>query len=241
MKKKTQCFGASVRGPLHQKEGRPNEDAWLRIQKNFGTLAVVCDGMGSRSKARFGAKMACKSLQEAVQIWSQGKNPPLSYLAHLVEVLWRIHISPESPEDCSTTCLFALYQLDGRCILGGIGDGLVAYRSGEGAVQIILGNRKNGFSNETTALGVSKGSRFWTMETLETTPQERIILLATDGISDDLVFEKLEEFITWVISEYLDLAPYQRWQKLCSELRQWPTPKHLDDKTLAVIWSPKET
>ena len=23
-----QCFGASVKGPLHKREGRPNEDAW---------------------------------------------------------------------------------------------------------------------------------------------------------------------------------------------------------------------
>lgn len=62
-----QWFGASVRGPLHQREKRLNEDAWKGISGSFGTAIIVSDGMGSKPNARMGARMACQAVKEALR------------------------------------------------------------------------------------------------------------------------------------------------------------------------------
>ena len=110
MAQHTYIFGASVQGPLHRSEGRPNEDAWLHARGPFGSLAVVCDGLGSRPNARAGARAACAAVKEAVSRWSKAEDAPLSYLSHLVEVLWRLRLHPTPPDSAATTCLLALIR-----------------------------------------------------------------------------------------------------------------------------------
>jgi serine/threonine protein phosphatase PrpC len=230
----TYSFGASVRGPLHQRERRPNEDAWLRSTGGYGSLVVVCDGMGSRPEARRGSKAACLAAREAVIRWSSVQGAPLSYLAHLVEVLWRLRIHPVEPGDAATTCLIALACPDGTWVLGGVGDGIIITKTGT-AFTIVVGERGEGFANETLALGVSRGPRSWEFVTLPASAEDRVAILATDGIADDLVPEKLDDFCDWLVDDFQNLTPTQRWRQLMTELRAWPTPKHLDDKTLAVL------
>ncbi len=164
-------FGAAVRGPLHSKEGRPNEDAWLRAKGPFGSLTVVCDGMGSKPNARVGSQAACAAVKEAVSHWSKADNAPVSYLSYLIEVLWRLRLYPMEPASAATTCLLALSTTRGSWIVGGVGDGLAFVRS-DGELQVVIGDRGNDFANETSGLG------------------------------------------------------------------DWPTPRHLDDKTLAVLCTP---
>ncbi len=230
----TYSFGASVRGPLHQREGRPNEDAWLRSAGGYGSLVVVCDGMGSKPEARHGSKAACLAAKEAVVRWSKVADAPLSYLAHLVEVIWRLRIHPVEPGDAATTCLVALACADGTWVLGGVGDGIVVTKTGT-ALSTVLGERGAGFANETSALGVSRGPRSWALVRLPPSDDDRVAILATDGVADDLVPERLNDFCDWLVDNFHDLTPLQRWRQLMAELRAWPTPKHLDDKTLAVL------
>lgn len=234
MTQQTRIFGASVRGPLHGREGRPNEDAWLHARGQFGSLAVVCDGLGSRPNARVGAKAACIAVREAVSLWSKADDAPLSYLSHLVEVLWRLRLHPTEPTSAATTCLLALSTLKGKCIVGGVGDGLVLVRTGT-AIEVIVGGRGEDFANETRGLGVSTGPRSWTLAALPHTNIERVVVLATDGVADDLVPERFDGFCDWLIDSFGSLAPRERHRRLAAELRAWPTPGHLDDKTLAVV------
>lgn len=231
-------FGASVRGPLHQKEGQPNEDAWLHAHGDFGSLVVVCDGMGSRPSARVGSQMACMAVKEAVSRWSKVQRAPISYLTYLIEILWRLRLHPVDPASAATTCLFALASPSGTWLVGGVGDGLALVRSNL-EMQIIIGDRGNGFCNEASGLGASKGQKAWSIAELAPTNQERIAVLATDGISDDLRPERLNDFCNWLIDSFERLSPRQRWHGLASELRAWPTPGHLDDKTLAVLHMPR--
>jgi serine/threonine protein phosphatase PrpC len=233
----TYSFGASVRGPLHCKEGRPNEDAWLRAEGRFGALAVVCDGMGSKPNARAGSQAACAAVKEAVSRWSKADGAPPSYLSHLIEVLWRLRLHPTEPASAATTCLLALATARGTWVVGGIGDGLALARSGS-ELRIIIGDRGDDFANETTGLGVSKGPRAWTLTELPPTEGERIVVLATDGVADDLLPERLNGFCDWLTDTFEHLTPMERWRTLAVELRDWPTPGHLDDKTLAVIHKP---
>lgn len=230
-------FGASVRGPLHRSEGRPNEDAWLHARGPFGALAVVCDGLGSRPNARAGARSACAAVKEAVSRWSKADDAPLSYLSHLVEVLWRLRLHPTPPNSAATTCLLALATVSGKCVVGGVGDGLALVRTGA-TLRVVVGDRGEHFANETMGLGASTGPRAWTLAEFLPTDAERIAVLATDGVADDLVPERLDGFCDWLIDAFEPLAPRERYNRLAAELRAWPTPGHLDDKTLAVLHCP---
>lgn len=234
----TYSFGTSVRGPLHRLERRPNQDAWLHARGSFGVLVVVCDGLGSKPNARIGSRSACLAVKEAVQRWSKVEDAPLSYLPHLIEVLWRLRVHPLDPSTAATTCLLALASADGGAwILGGVGDGLALARTGD-ELCTVVGSRGDGFSNETSGLGVSRGPRAWKLLELPPTEQDRIVVLATDGVSDDLVPEKLDGFCDWLVDSFKGLSPADRWRALGAELRAWPTPGHLDDKTLAVLHAP---
>lgn len=228
-------YGASIRGPIHRHEGTPNEDAWLRAQGSFGALIVVCDGMGSRPQARLGAQAACAAAREAVMRWIRADGAPTSYLAYLIEVLWRLRIHPHLPHDAATTCLLALARKNGEWIVGGIGDGLAVVKDDDAPISVIIGDRQDTFSNEAPALGISPGPKAWELVLLPASPLPRLAVLATDGVADDLLPEKLDEFALWLFERFHDLQPAQRWRQLSAELRAWPTPRHLDDKTIAVL------
>ncbi len=240
MTQQTYVFGASVQGPLHHSQGRPNEDAWLHAQGGFGVLVVVCDGLGSRPNARAGSRAACAAVKEAASRWSKVMDAPLSYLSHLVEVLWRLRLHPITPESAATTCLLALITSKGKCIVGGVGDGLALVRT-DSNLQVIIGDRGKNFADETNGLGTSKGSRSWTLAELPATDAQRVAVLTTDGVADDLLPERYGGLCDYLVGSFASLAPRERRQRLANELRAWPTPGHLDDKTIAVIHIPQRT
>jgi serine/threonine protein phosphatase PrpC len=229
-----ESFGASVVGPRHSSNGSANEDAWLRTNGKYGSLIVVCDGLGSRSQARLGARTACFAVRDAVREWSQTEGAPVSYLCHLIEVLWRIKLYPCKAQDAATTCLMALARPNGEWIIGGIGDGLILVKTGEDEPipYLGLGDRGDDFGNETQALGISR--KAWDLKVLSPTGLDRFAILATDGVSDDLNPQKIEEFCKW-ISAFCGLPALPRWRLLVSDLKNWPTPKHQDDKTVALL------
>lgn len=227
-------FGASVRGPFHTRMGLPNEDAWLRASGSFGDLIVVCDGMGSRPNARLGARAACLAVKEAVSRWARVENAPLNFLTHLIEVSWRLRVFPTDPTTAATTCLFAVATTSQRWVLGGLGDGMVLVRTGN-EVRSVLDLETRAFSNETTGLGLSSGVRDWTTLELPGTSKERVVVLATDGISDDLAADRYGALSDWLAGTFLFLSAAERSRQLAAELRNWPTPGHMDDKTIAVL------
>jgi len=237
---RTYSFGASVRGPLHRRAGTPNEDAWLRAEGRFGKLIVVCDGMGSKPNARAGAHAACVAVKEAVTRWAKVDGAPPSLLTHLIEVLWRLRLHPMDPTSAATTCLFALATTKGTWIIGGVGDGIALVRSASD-LRVVVGDRIVNFSNETNGLGASKGPKAWTLIELPPTDNERIAVVATDGVADDLLPERLDGLCDWLISTFEHKKPAERWRGLTDELQNWPTPRHLDDKTIAVLHASAST
>lgn len=236
----THCFGASVTGPAHRAARRPNEDAWLTTRGAFGTLLVVSDGLGSRPQARRGSRMACLAVRDAVRHWAAAQGAPPGHLVRLVELLWRLRIAPSPPEECLATCLFALVRPAGELLVAGIGDGMVAVRLEGQATQWVLGQRGQGFSNQTAALGASRNVEAWTVRTFDTRARPVVVVAATDGVSDDLLEERLEGFVSWLLETLTPLEAGRRRGELSRQLRAWPTPRHLDDKTLALLWSQPE-
>jgi serine/threonine protein phosphatase PrpC len=223
-------FGASAVGPRHRAEGKPNEDSWLGARGAFGTLVVVSDGMGSRRNARRGAQMACRAVLDAVRAWHKAGASSVEGLLAQIEPLWLGLIAPSSARDCAATCLFALAHSHGQVHIAAIGDGLALLRSARG-LEWVVGPRAGGFVNETDALGSAAS---WTTRSF---PREAgsVVLLATDGVADDLIPERIEGFVQWLMDDFAGMAPAQRWRALQRELKDWPTPHHTDDKTLVVL------
>ncbi|PHV63839.1 protein phosphatase 2C domain-containing protein [Cyanobacterium aponinum] len=230
-----ETFGTSVIGPFHQQKNRLNEDAWGRINNNSGVGIVVSDGMGSKSNARMGAKMAYLAVKQSLLAWVKAPSASPSLLLRLIHIHWELNILPALKEDSVATCLFAVVIPNGQLIMAQLGDGIAILRENNGQL-IILSEKNKTFGNQTTGLGVAKSTQEWSFFTVPNFPPNSAVLLATDGIADDLKSDTLGDFVQFILDDFGTLAPQKRWRSLTKELKNWPTPKHLDDKTLAVLW-----
>lgn len=228
-------FGATIRGPGHVAEGLSNQDAWGRGRIGSARVVVVSDGMGSRPHAREGARAACKAVVDAVRQWRRHPDAPVDVLLGLVHLLWRARVAPRAPEDCACTCLFAVVEPDGSGVTAQIGDGLVVLRD-DGGVTPLAARAERGFANETCALGVTARLSAWSRLPLER--RSRSLVLCTDGVADDLRPDRLDAFVDWLIAEVRPELPAKRRRTLERALREWPTPNHVDDKTVAVVHVP---
>jgi len=182
-----------------------------------------------------GALLACKAVREAVARWpgtSSGADP--ADLVRPVESLWRLRVAPKKPADCATTCRFALREPSGTLLAAGLGDGMTLISESGEETRLIGGREPGDFANETLALGVHHQLRHWQVASLKP-GVDRCVVLATDGIADDLRPEKFADFVHWLRDRFAHLPPGPRWARLRSELSRWPVPHHSDDKTLAVM------
>lgn len=224
-------FGVSVQGPWHLSRHLPNEDAWLGARGRFGAIAAVSDGMGSRPQSRRGARAACKAVLKAVRQWHHDEPGGDIGLVELVSRVWHEDIAPCTAHDCAATCLIALMRPAGELIAAGVGDGMIIVKLPGEPVQWLVGPRAAGFGDETDSLGMDPS---WRIRRLDCSGGATVVL-ATDGIADDLLPERIDGFVDWLVEDYAGMAPRSRWRALGRELRAWPTPQHLDDKTLVVI------
>lgn len=90
------AMGASVRGPEHRRDGRPNQDAWLGRITREAALAVVCDGLGSRPHSAVGSRAACRAVATATRQWVAGPDSPPELLLRLVHALWNLRVRREA-------------------------------------------------------------------------------------------------------------------------------------------------
>jgi hypothetical protein len=138
--------------------------------------------------------------------------------------------------------LFAVVTKDGRLLLAQLGDGLVMLKTPQGTTT--LEPPSDRFGNSTTGLGIATDVREWRFHFEENFSGAASILLATDGVADDLLPEKRTDFLAFFVNQYAELPARQRAHAIAKQLRAWPTPRHLDDKTVAVLWNdanPKAT
>lgn len=230
-------FGVSVRGPNHVRAQEKNQDAWLGSKTRSFAMIVVCDGLGSRPQSGMGARVACQAVNEAIRIWNKTPNASVSNLPKLIKLIWEMRLTGLNQVDFATTCIFACVTSSGRLIVAGLGDGIALIRSKDGSVNQVIG-RETGFSNQTIALGSPHQLSDWKTFEIEQLTEGTTLLLATDGIADDLLPEKYSHFVEWLESDFSYMDPIKRKKKLRRALLDWPTPLHQDDKTLTVISLP---
>ena len=130
--------------------------------------------------------------------------------------------------------MFALREPDGRLLLAGIGDGLTIVKGRNDGLVTFGGRGSASFGNDTLAMGAPHRIDDWWIAS-DPPDAGRVVVLATDGVADDLEPARMEPFVDWLSGEIEQLAAAARWHRLCRELRQWPVPNHVDDKTIAVL------
>ncbi len=222
-------------GPRHQRNGVPNQDALIRFGGAYGDGMVVCDGMGSKPYADFGARSACKTIPQALQIWLNEPHATDEQLLRLIHIVWNMKVQGKGANDCATTCLFAFAPASGgEILLAQLGDGLAVYHSAEHGLRRLTPD-VGGITNRTTALGVATSLEEWHFARIPAA-DDATILLATDGVSNDLLQETIGEFTFGLRDQLQNLTAQQRTAFLKNELQNWPRPEHSDDKTIALMW-----
>ncbi len=228
--------GVSVRGPSHAQKNLPNQDSWLQANVSSRRVLAVSDGMGTRKHAEIGSRQACLAVIDAARIWLRYPDAESDVLLRLIHVIWRARIAPHVLEDCACTCLFTVINHDGSGVAGQLGDGLIAVADPR-EISSVARRSDSNFTNETIGLGAGATLRDWSVMKIPSGTE--IFLMCTDGISEDLIPEKLSEFIVWQTKSVFEKQKSERRDYLYRSLKKWPTPKHTDDKTLAIVYRGK--
>ncbi len=215
-----------------------NQDACAHKETSKYFLTVVSDGVGSSINSHIGSAQAVKAVQKAIIQWRDLKRKDNSVLLQLIHFYWNLFIHDLGYErkDCSTTCLFVYIDKDTQtALIGQLGDGMILIKSNKGKYMTSKGID----FNYTNALGSSKNMKDWQIETMNVEFENMKLFLATDGISDDIVENKEEEFLDYLIASMEDIDKNKRSFLLRKILKNWPTKFHSDDKTICVVWSKK--
>ncbi|ANI12795.1 protein phosphatase 2C domain-containing protein [Pseudomonas aeruginosa] len=221
--------GASVRGPAHQLDGTPNQDALCVSGLRGGWCIAVADGLGSRPLSHLGSR---KVVQLFRQLARQRQDMPRGTVAPVLRDAWLVHFG-DCYRDHETTCLWARVDASGRGVAGQVGDGLLLVRSQ--GVFTALTERRQGFGNQTTTLAQADSQDGCSVDLVLSLPGDGVLLM-TDGISDDLIPEQLEPFFDAIYQRQLRCSKRRMRQWLTRELHGWSTPRHGDDKTIAGIF-----
>lgn len=223
-----------------------NQDAFKigQDEQNELVYIIVADGLGSCKKSDEGARR----ITEIIEDWILHKLPNYSYLSDNVANImakriveeWNDSFDLNEIYDYDTTVHVAVCY-KGSILIGGIGDGMALVKYDDLVCKDYIDD-KNLFSNVTNSMCSINIQELLNFEIIqnEDYKEDAIIILATDGIADDLIPEKkltlpayFEEVITESNVETLQ-DELEEW------IADWETESHSDDKTLCYLMVKKE-
>ena len=217
----------SVIGPGHLLNGQPNQDAALVKRVPSGWLAVVCDGMGSKRHSDMGSKQACRATFDVIKAVDFSIESKV--LIKLIYQRWLHSLGYIKASEAVTTCLIAWLSASGELRTFQLGDGLIL-TSQQSSEQ----RDSNDFGNITTGLGKSKNFSDWQVTEQQLNSGD-VIALMTDGISEDINQGMELAFANTIVDSTNGKSIRQAKAWLKKEFKNWGTPNHTDDKTLAVL------
>lgn len=228
-----ESFGVSVIGPGHVRTGLPNQDAYAMSDSSEYNCVVVSDGVGSAVMSDVGSRMVCDAvLKTAEEMVSENRNFNAALFVAEVKERFLRAIEPLTLRECSATCLFSLSHA-GELAVGMLGDGLIAIQKKDGQLEILRDDKTDSFSNLVFSFAESTRSEEWKTLVM---PENlcRAVVLCTDGVGDDLI--DIEGFMKGFIEEYSAKDVPEAIHEVQLMLKNWPTPKHSDDKTIACMF-----
>ena len=230
-------------GPLHKKNNIENQDSFYFSCNKEYTLALVSDGLGSKKFSAIGSKKAGPAVNNSIKKILQERNSldEEKFGAALITNLaqeWKTLISPKAAEDCSATCLFIIITANNIYCFR-LGDGMIFLKAianpTDGSNDVLLQDDKSGdFSNSTVSLSNSNMMLSWETKKLNKNDYSNIVL-TTDGISSDLQPGSEGAFVTGLLENLKNKPDFIRRIILHRMIKNWPVPKHTDDKTIVVV------
>lgn len=221
--------GASLVGKKHTLDGAESQDALLIRRYPFGTIMSVADGVGSDCYSHFGSLSVVNAVHATFISLANGQIDSEQITEKIIQN-YIDGIEEEYREHASTTCIYAAH-LDGiGMYIGQIGDGICCGNiNGE---DFILLEKEEDFTNVVTPLSTNNTSGRWHNcffpdEQLQTA----MLMLATDGVSEDILPGKECAYSKYIISRLDNMRSMDRDPYLMKLLKEWETPKSTDDKT----------
>lgn len=224
------AYGYSTKGKNHIRNKRPNQDSYLVVNKNEYTLAVVCDGLGSKKHSKVASKKLCKIISKEVYKGLKSKKLNPITLVETVQKKFKKKIWPFNLSNCDTTCLFALISKN-SILMFQAGDGLNALVSNNELIKCDV--EEKDFTNETTAFGKSKKIN-WEFKMIKKEENKSYkLLLCTDGLSEDIVEDSIVDLVNTLADNVS--GKYKNNQFIKDTIKNWPNKYGGDDKTMVVI------
>ena len=187
-----------------------------------GDAIAVADGLGSAARAEEAAKaavaLALGPVREALQA---GLAP--SALPQWLATLWRD--APGIDDELATTLLFAV-QCTAYTVVGQVGDGLVAVGKHDDLTQVASG--RGAWGNQTEALPHD------TVRVI-VIPRDSTVLLATDGVSDDLRPGSEGPLAVQLTTLAVNHGKETAHDHIRAWLTDWKAPRSLDDRSIALL------
>ena len=224
-------YRKSVKGP----KKKVLQDASAFWHRKDYSVFVVSDGLGSALNSDFGSKSVLVAVRKAAKEWIALKKKDEKVLLQLIHFYWNLEIldSEFDKKDCLSTCLFAIIiHTEKRVILGQLGDGLICYKS-DNKEEIISSNTDY---NYTKALGASTKIEDWNLVSAKINLADFKLLMATDGVSEDIVENKEIDFTISLVENLTNISKNSRTKYIKRMLENWPTRFHSDDKTILIAW-----
>ena len=229
-------YGASIIGKSHVACSICNQDAYLIKKTKFGIMMCVCDGVGSHKYSQHGAKAACKAAATVFTMYSKRKIAKKEIGKH-IEILFGKYLKKKYRNEAATTCLFVYVYKNHEVVIGQAGDGIILIKI-NGRFTVFQ-KKTDDFMNEVHPIDGIHPYLYWKIRNLEVdanSVKELTFLLSTDGISEDILPNKLEQFMDYFVALSKD---EKNNRGLRTELANWSVPGSIDDKTV-ITFSWKE-
>ena len=221
---------ASRKGKSHEKDGLPNQDAFGVYTVGKNLVLAVSDGLGSKRRSDAGSAAAVAAVREAVALSPNDVCP--RDLCALISALWRVRVGDaDNISNYGCTCLFAVLYSNRRVVVGMLGDGVVFFDIA-GNEEILSGKSKE-FANETSSLATDTN---WRYAEFDATQKTVTLMLATDGVADDIDDDKIGAFVDSLYKNAVLGTKNIKKKNACIGwvLDHWTRPYSYDDKTLVL-------
>ena len=211
----------------------PNiQDAIKYYENDDIIVAIVADGLGSRTKSAHGARLICKLMIEELS----EKRPPLFPAEIIGPKKWQEHLESKNCniDEFCTTCSFAIIdKLSKSVCVGQIGDSPVFLKIDNDP--ILEMRQEKEFSNITDSLGGTTTKAFTTYN--YQFKNSINILVTSDGIGDELDSSSLDSLFSYLSSKYQQFTPKSRSRRFTKEMKETIGKVNRDDKSAIYIWS----
>jgi serine/threonine protein phosphatase PrpC len=230
-------FGDSEIGPLHQRLGLPNQDAYHLELEASPILIALSDGLGSKRLSHLGAQAVNRAVVRLSQhCINEVILEPIA-LIELFHAYWLEDLQGIDIEQSRCTALFAIVMGE-QTFIAQLGDGdccIITSNNNKQQVHFLTDKDDDLFANQTYSLGKKLQTSQWQF-CLQPTAELEACFLVTDGIADDLALEHRSGFYLELLNQYLQLTDDQVKSDVRRWISQWPVTGHSDDKTIVALY-----